>query len=352
VIVVLFCSSAYHPETVKADSQPPSVEELQQQIAKRDETIIGLERRVTALERTITALKPADQAEKTTKDAKAPSIEPDPVDEEISRALERTLVREGALVLPRGSIELEPGLTYTYRGSDQLQIVTSNGQQVVAKQDTTDDRIDFSLNFRLGLPWSSQLDVRVPYVLDQEETVTAKIPKRDAESGLGDIEVGLTKHLFGERGWIPDLLASVNWKSKTGGSSIGSGFHSVQGGVTAVKRRDPLAFFGTLSYTGHLPDTAAGRRINPGDAVGLRIGTVLATSPDTSLRFAFELSRAGKSELERKKIPGSDTTLGLLELGLATVVYPRTLMDFRAAIGLTSDSPDFRLGVSFPFRIR
>jgi hypothetical protein len=342
-----------------ADSQPPSVKELQQKIEKRDAVITDLMRRVETLERKLVGASTADQTEKTMVQGAAgrantaPTETTAPAEEEISRALERTLVREGALVLPRGSIELEPRFTYTYRGSDQLQIVTSNGQQVVAEQDTKRDRMESSFNVRLGLPWYSQIEVRIPYILDQEETVTATMFKRERqESGFGDIEVGLTKQLFWERGWRPDLLTFVNWKSKTGGSSIGSGFHSVQGGLTAVKRRDPLAFFGTLSYTGNLSDSLRGNSIDPGDAISFRFGTVFATSPDTSLRFAFEFSRAGKLESEGRKVPGSNTSVGLFELGLATIVYPQTLLDFRAAIGLTSDSPDFRLGISLPFRFR
>jgi hypothetical protein len=341
-----------HAATVNA----ASVEDLQKQVEARDAVIADLVRRVETLERKGAASNPADEKTITqtaqASTSTAPAETSAPAEEEISRALERTLVREGALVLPAGSVELEPRFIYTYRGSDQLQIITSNGQQVVAEQDVKRDRMDNSFNFRLGLPWYSQADIRVPYALKREETATARISKREREeSGLGDVEFGLTKHLLSERGWMPDLLANLNWKTKTGGSSTGTGFHSVQGGITAVKRRDPLALFGTLSYTGNLSDTVAGNRINPGDAIGLRVGTVFATSPDTSLRFAFEFSRAGNLEFERKKIPGSNTSIGLFEVGLATIVYPRTLLDFRGAIGLTPDSPDFRVGVSFPFRL-
>jgi hypothetical protein len=357
LILVIFGVALIHAPAVAADSQASSVEELQQRIEERDAAIADLLRRVQTLERKLAGSSTPDQTEKpAVQAAPAPTAPADPTapaEEEISRALERTLVREGALVLPRGSIELEPRFTYTYRGLDRVQIITSNGQQVVAEQDTKRDLMDFSFAFRLGLPWYSQLDVRIPYVLDQEETATARRFEREREeSGLGDVEVGLIKQLFWERGWRPDLLTFVNWKSKTGGSSIGSGFHSIQGGLTAVKRRDPLAFFGTLSYTGNLSDSLRGNRIDPGDAVGFRFGTVFATSPDTSLRFGFEFSRAGKLESRGEKIPGSNSSLGLFELGLATIVYPRTLFDFRAAIGLTSDSPDFRLGVSLPFRLR
>jgi hypothetical protein len=42
----------------------------------------------------------------------------------------------------------------------------------------------------------------------------------------------------------------------------------------------------------------------------------------------------------------------MLEMGLALVLSPRTLLDFRAAIGLTPSSPNFRIGVALPMRFR
>jgi hypothetical protein len=80
------------------------------------------------------------------------------------------------------------------------------------------------------------------------------------------------------------------------------------------------------------------------------MGTILAASPDTSVRFAFELNRYGKIELNRRKVPGSDLRVAVFEFGLATIILPRTLLDLRVGIGLTSESPDFRLGFSLPIR--
>jgi hypothetical protein len=206
------------------------------------------------------------------------------------------------------------------------------------------------MDFRLGLPWSSQLDLAVPYSFIQEERTTGGSSKR-RHSGLGDLQLGLTKQLLSERGWSPDLLTTINWKSKTGGSDIGSGFHAVQAGLTAVKRRDPLAFFGSVANSWNLSERQGGNDVDEGNAVGVRLGTLLATSPDTSLRLAFEVSRSGRDELNGQKISGSNQTAALFEFGGATIILPRTLLDVRAGIGLTSDSPDFRFGVSLPVRL-
>jgi hypothetical protein len=131
------------------------------------------------------------------------------------------------------------------------------------------------------LAWSSQLDVAVPYSFIQEERATGGSSKR-RHSGLGDVQLGLTKQLLSERGWLPDLLTTINWKSKTGGSDIGSGLYAIQAGLTAVKRRDPLAFFGSVAHTWNLSERQSGNDVDEGNTVGVRLGTLLATSPDTS----------------------------------------------------------------------
>jgi hypothetical protein len=349
LIIMLFGVTAHCFIVLETESHAQSVEELQQQIAKRDAMILDLVGRVEALEARLPQVGAADQRTKETRQPTGPEDVSRPGDEETSRALERTLVREGGLVLPAASIEIEPRYFYTYRGSDALQVVTLNGQQVVAQEDVQHDISESSLNLRIGLPWTSQLDFRLPFIVDWLDTATAASERNKRKrSGLGDIELGWTKQLFSERGWLPDLLTVLNWKSKTGESDVGSGFHGIEAGLTAVKRRDPLAFFGTLSHNWSLSGKQAGNDVDLGNTVRLRLGTILATSPDTSLRFALELDRSTRTEINSRKIPGSDSVISLFEFGLATIVLPRTLLDFTVGLGLTSDSPDFTLGVSLP----
>ena len=350
-LLIVFSVIIYNFLSPETQSQAQSVEELQKQIAKRDATIQDLVARVEALESRLPRAAAADQRVKTGQ-PRGPAENTSPGDEETSRALERTLIREGGLLLRPGGVELEPRYTYTYRSSDRLEIVTTNGEEVIAQQNVKRNTSDLSLNVRIGLPWSSQIDFGLPYIYDSLETSTSGSERHKRKrSGLGDVELGWTKQLIGERGWTPDLLSFVNWKSKTGGADLGSGFHEFQGGLTAVKRRDPLAFFGTISHNWSLSGKQAGNDVDLGNTLALRVGTILAASPESSLRFAFEMNRSARTEVNHRKIPGSDTVVSLVELGLATIVLPRTLLDLTAGVGLTSDSPDFRLGVSLPFEL-
>lgn len=176
--------------------------------------------------------------------------------------------------------------------------------------------------------------------------------------GFGDIQIGLTHQLLRERGWVPDVLASVNWSANTGkgdplisnGPAIGNGYHSLQAGLTFVKSQDPLVFFGGVNYLANLPtDTPIGR-VDTGDGVSLRLGTALAASPYTSLRFAVSSIFAGNTSIDGQDAAGSDTRAASFEIGGGTVLGDSTLLDVSATIGITDDAPDFQFAVSLPTR--
>lgn len=333
------------------------------QTDSRDALIDELKRRIDLLERRLDEKPPARPAPAATPPVAAPKPAPEPGaseqggrEDEGARALERTLVRTGGLVLPQGTYEVEPRLQYSYRGSQGLNIVSIGGAGQVAEQDISGNHLEASLAFRAGLPWAMQADIRVPYVWTHEDRATLGAV-RDSEriSGLGDIEVGLAKQLMDERGRRPALLGSLNWKSTTGEHELGrlspgSGFPQLQAAVTAVKREDPLVFFGAASYTWIFERKRGGAEVDPGDAVGLKVGSLLAASPETSLRVAFDLTRSGRSRIAGASVPGSDATTAVLELGLGTLLSARTLLDVELGIGVTPDAPDFRVRLALPIR--
>lgn len=342
------------PFGANAASEPPAGTELKKYIEEQDALIRKLQQRVDELEKR----SPASSDSRPPEGAAADPRASEEVEEElVERALERALIRKGGLILGPGGFEVEPRLAYRYRGTDALEVV---GPTSVARRDIERDTVEASLGFRFGLPWRSQAEIRVPYILDREEAVTAGLDEqtRDA-SGWGDVEIEFTKQLLDEDVGHPGLLGSLSWKTTTGESNQsasrlapGSGFDSVQAGFTALKRTDPFVFFGQLTYIAVLSNRMAGNDIDPGDGFGLVGGAILAASPDTSLRFALELNRLDENEVNGERVPGSSRTVALLQLGTAVVLRQRALLDIEAGIGLTNDSPDFTLEVSVPLRIR
>lgn len=259
-------------------------------------------------------------------------------------------------MLPPGAYEFEPSVEYTYRGSDALELVDVAGTTQVARQDLKQDRVETRLSLRAGLPWDAHVELRIPYVVIREDRSTAsQLGRTTHEDGAGDVELGLTKQLIAESSSRAGWLASLNWKVPTGRFRVGQpspggGFHALQAGLTGVKRQDPLVFFGTASYTYLRDRRHDGLDLDPGNSVALKLGTILAASPRTSLRGAFEVSRGGRTSVNGVKTPGSDTAAAILQLGLGMLLTRRSLLDVQIGIGVTPDAPDFGITAALPIR--
>jgi hypothetical protein len=185
-------------------------------------------------------------------------------DEELGRALERTLVRQGALVLAPWSFEIEPEASYVHWDRSRSAI-----------------RREFegNLALRAGLGWRSQLELRLPY--RQVETATAEA------TGAGNAELAWSTQLVRE-GRAPGLIGVLGWSARAENDGLdgelptGSGFDVLQAGLTAVRTRDPLVFFAGASYAVSQSREIAGTKVQPGEILGLRFGSALAASPHTS----------------------------------------------------------------------
>lgn len=275
----------------------------------------------------------------------------------VARALERTLVQEGVLLLPFGQAEIEPSFSYTRREVDTPGLVTVNGDTFVGEQDIERDEFQTGATLRVGLPFDSQIEVGIPYNY-VDESVTTRVggapqaSNSESGHGFGDVSVGLAKTLLQEgAGWWPDVIARVTWDADTGktrdnGVFLGGGFNELSGSLSAVKRQDPLAFVGSVSYA----KTFEHDDIEPGDELGFSLGTVLAASPETSLSFFFIQTFAGDTEIDGDKVNGSDQVIGTFSIGAATILGRNVLLSITGEIGLTDDAPDYAIGASLPIR--
>ncbi len=285
-----------------------------------------------------------------------PGASEDPPGEDLSRALERALVREGGLVLPRGVFELEPRLRYQHRSTNRLEIVSLAGQPQVSQVDRKLDLLQVGLGIRIGMPWSMQLEAFVPYASNRERIAAiGGVAGTETASGFGNVEIGVTRQLFMQPGGL-GLLGSLRWVGQDAASQFGStvatgsSFSSLQGSLLFVTRRDPVVFFGGVSHAINRERRIAGSLVDPGDTSGLRIGSIIALSPDTSLRFGLDVSRSRDTRLDSAAVAGSGSVLAEFSAGFSFALTPRTLLGIEAGIGLTPGSPDFRIGLSLPVR--
>ncbi len=272
------------------------------------------------------------------------------------RALERSLLRRGALLQPAWSFEVTPSHGYSHSSTANPTVVTVGGVTGVAGATRERDQIDAQLDFRLGLPFDAQLDLSMPHSwawTDREVTIGGG-PFSDTEgngSGAGDPWSGISKVLLREDGWWPDVIGRVVWDNGLGertddGVALGGGFQSLSGSLSFVKRQDPGVFVGSVGYTTSFEEDG----LDLGDGISLQAGYALAVSPETSLFFGLNGMLTEEAERNGVELPGSDTTQISLELGLGTIVTRNVLLNVNAGIGITEDAADFSLGLSRPIR--
>jgi hypothetical protein len=310
---------------VSVVAQAQSVEELKQRLADKEAEVEELRARIRVLEREATRVQ---------------AFEPPRPDEEASsnRALERALVREGAALLPFGTFEIEPGFNYSHSSGDNLRR----------------DAFGAYLEGRFGLPQRFQLTVNAPLALED---------RRDeggvrTAAGFGDPVLALSYQALSEGPWLPNLIATVLYKPQVGRNTtfsstapiaLGTGFHALGASLTATKRRDPLVLFGSYSFLHNFEARKSEAEADIGDQHTVRFGTVLAASPDTSLRAAFDLSFQDTLRFAGVRV-GNSRPQGIFEIGGSIVLTDRTLLDLTLGMGVTSNAPDFGLNLSLPVR--
>ena len=337
------------------------VEVLQRQLAERDKVMLELLRRVETLEKQIgvpRAVRDSAEASKSVAVNKTASAPGSVIVTErmAERALERSLSREGALLLPTGVLEVEPSLTFTRQEDATSLFVTSGGLIVAGETEINANRFSADLGLRLGLPWDAQLELGLPYRRAEVETVTnvgfAPITTSGSSGGgLGDLRIGLAKSLLREGLWRPDLVGRFTWNTASGenrdnGVSLGGGFHELQASLTAIKRQDPVVFIAGLSYQHSLEKN----QITPGPVIATNLGAAIALSPETSLRFSLSGAYQGETELFGSDVDGSDQVIGSFIIGSSTLLAPGVLLNGTLAFGLTDDADDMSILFSLPIR--
>lgn len=348
--------------------------ELRRALAVRDQAIRNLIQRVQELELAVNELgvrallpaaPPAPPAGQSA--AGQPAASAEAVDQQlINAAFERTLIERGGLLLPFGRFEIEPSLGYAHSSSENLVIDGFTIFPVLVVGDIYSERrrrntYMTTLTARFGLPWKSQLELRLPFIYGDDNRLTGDGRElRVSDHGIGDLEIALSRDLPRLFGRGPMLLGALRWKLTTARDPFGldpeqqlpfgSGFQSLTGSLTGVSVVDPVVFFGTLSFTQTFAARKGDNRIEPGKSAGLQMGMALSLNLETSMSMAFEQSFTRRTRLNGAALAGTYVSNGTFSIGVSRVFPGGRSFDTSVAIGLSEDSPDLQLGFSMPFR--
>lgn len=308
------------------------------------------------------------------------------------------LARSGGVLLPRGTLSFEPSLDYAYTSQNRAFVsgftiipgITFGQVDIREVQRRT---ATAAATFRYGVTDRFEVNARIPYIY-RTDTIRTQPADVDAVpitigpsgSGLGDIEFGASYQLNdGRSGW-PVLVANLRVKTITGRSPFdvpiwttedtpdgpflrglerrlptGTGFWSVEPGLTLIYPTDPAVLFASVRYlwnvgrTVGVPDDAGGPAIrtalDPGDGIGVNLGLGFALNETTSFSIGYEHVHAFSSRANGRRIAGSSYDIGTFNFGLSHRLSDRLSLNIGVSIGATGNAPDMRVLVRLPYRL-
>ncbi len=302
------------------------------------------------------------------------------------------------VLTPKGKLVVEPSYQFSYSSNDRVALI---GYTVIpavliglidARQVKTTTQ-NAAMAFRYGLTNRLEVEVRVPYVSAHTDTISREIFTGTSTDrvftangrGIGDVEATARYQINDGGADSPYFIGWLRVKSRTGrdpfevttdcqqrcvqnttGTGLplqlptGSGFYSVQPGLTWLFPSDPVVFFGNISYLHNFARHDVQRRVlngdreslgtvQVGDIVDASIGMGLALNEKASLSIGYDQSFVGVTRQNHSKIAGSaPSVLGTLLLGGSYRLNDKRTLNFALGVGVTRDTPDVTLTVRVP----
>lgn len=303
---------------------------------------------------------------------------------EPEKVRDQLLVESGAVLLPAGTLQVEPSIEYSHVSTDRVAISGFTIFEaiiigLIRVDDIERDIITAALNVRYGVTNRIQLEARIPYTYRQDTEILGVGTANQSElvidgHDLGDIEFSGSYQVFTQDGYVPGTVLRLRGRFPTGQSAFeietqtvdvagrpqerlaetptGSGFYAVAPGVTFIWRADPVAFFTGGSYTFNVPrDQGAFGNVDPGDTVDFFAGMNVGLSDRVAINFSFVNQITFETEVEGETQIGSDLNDARIAIGTSVGLNSFMSLLVTASAGLTEESPDFSFGISVPINI-
>ena len=303
------------------------------------------------------------------------------------------------VLTPRGKYIFEPALQFGYSSSNRVALV---GYTVIPAlliglvdvREVKRNTFTGSITGRTGINNRMEVEVKVPYVYRSDATVSREIFTGTAVEnvfntsgrGIGDAEIGMRYQLNNGAPERAYYVGSLRFKSRTGrdpfkvvtdctrrcigpnasGTGLpldlptGSGFYSIQPGLTWLFPTDPAVFFGSVSYLHNFKRRNVSRtvlggereflgEVDPGDIIGFNFGMGMGLNEKASFSLGYDHNSIARTRQEGVPVPGSvRTQLGTLLLGFSYRISERRSLNVSVGAGLTRDTPDVSLTVRVP----
>jgi len=269
-------------------------------------------------------------------------------------------------LLKKGKWAATYDLSYAYTGQQQIDAKFTDSTLTLFKiENTRSHTITNTFSVDYGLRDNITGNVSLPIVSKYSESTTFS----GLSHGFGDLQMGARWQPFEMRRDSASFTTSASVRLPTGRSpfrtidgqnlATGSGTAGLTLGVNSSKIIDPIALFGSASLglsapARHLNQERDGVTlvaVHPGPTVTVGGGFAYALSYDVSTTMSLQESLSFPSKLvfaDGQTSRTSVQTSGMFNIGLGVRTAPQYTVNMTLGVGLTSDSPDFTLGMNLP----
>lgn len=306
-----------------------------------------------------------------------------------------SITADRGIVTQPGRFTFEPSFSYAHSSATKVAV---EGYTVIPAllvgliniSEIQRDVFVGALTTKYGFTSRFEAGLRVPYLSIEEDLRERQVfqgtpvdtLRESSGDGLGDVELSLRYQMNdGLEGW-PYLIGTFRAKAPTGegpydvdqevitdnnGNPIGvelaerptgSGFWSVEPGLSFIYPSDPAVLFGNLSYVWTIEDDEGpenGGIVDPGDVVRFGFGMGFAFNERTSFSLGYDHSVIGETTYEQ----GNDlfatnfdrTQVGSLAFGLSHRVSADTLLSLTVAVGVTDAAPNTEITLKLPMSL-
>lgn len=333
----------------------------------------------------------SDTSQREVRVGTAPSQEPQP-------PAVAPLFDQPGILTPKSKFVLEPSVQYSYSSSNRVALVgyTIIPALLIGLVDVREvkrNTLTGALTGRYGLTNRLEVEAKLPYVYRSDATISREIFTGSASErvfsnsgkGVGDVELGARYQLNEGGGSKPYFIGSMRFKTHTGkdpfevvtdcatrclgnttGTGLpldlptGSGFYSLQPGLTFLFPSDPAVFFGGISYTHNFKRSGISREVlggereflgdvEPGGVFGINFGMGLALNDRSSFSMGVDLNSVGRTRQNGEPVASSvRTQLASLLLGYSYRYSDKTSYSVTVGAGLTRDTPDLTVNLRIP----
>jgi hypothetical protein len=313
------------------------------------------------------------QAPEKPKETKPPEVAP--------------IFQQPGVLTPKAKLVLEPSFQYAYSTSNRVSVI---GFEIFPAiligvldiREANRSSYTATLTARYGVTNRFEIEGRVPYLYRRETLQTREFLNASfvnsqfssSGSGFGDLEF-TGRYQFNDGGMEkPYYVGALRFKTRTGtdpfevdqdpvlprGSGrlleqpTGTGFYSLQPGLTVIYPTDPAVFFGSINYVWNIKRNnvevnLVRADVDPGDGVGFNFGMGLALNERASFSLGYEHNIFGKTKVNGRVAEGELTTqLGTLLLGYSYKLKAKTNLNLSLGIGVTKDAPDVQINLRMP----